>query len=82
MAATACLYNLSKGEMGTKIHPLWLAKLVELTLDAMQNFPNHQQVGCGMATSHVFVAFEAKHRNCIFGRSFVTVMSSRIVFVS
>lgn len=44
MAATACLYNLSKGEMGQKIHPLWLAKLVDLTLDAMQNFPNHQQV--------------------------------------
>ena len=44
MAATACLYNLSKGEMGQKIHPLWLAKLVDLTLDAMKNFPNHQQV--------------------------------------
>ncbi len=44
MAATACLYNLSKMEMGQKIHPMWLGKLVELTLDAMQNFPNHQQV--------------------------------------
>jgi len=44
MAATACIYNLTKGEMGQKIHPSWLAKIVDLTLDAMENFPNHQQL--------------------------------------
>ncbi len=45
MAATACLYNLSKAEMGQKTHPHWLGRIVHLTMDAMQNFPNHQQVG-------------------------------------
>ncbi|CAH1776089.1 unnamed protein product [Owenia fusiformis] len=44
MAATACLYNLSKGLLGAKIHPKWLAKIIHLTLDAMDNFPNHQQL--------------------------------------
>ena len=44
MAATACLYNLSKGELGSKIHPVWLGHIVTLTMDAMHNFPNHQQL--------------------------------------
>ena len=49
MAATACLYNLTKGELGPKIHPACLQQIVALTLDAMENFPNHQQV-CGWAS--------------------------------
>ena len=44
MAATACLYNLSKGEVGAKVHPACLTQIVNLTLLAMENFPNHQQV--------------------------------------
>lgn len=44
MAATACLYNLSRGQLGQKIHPIWLKKIVDLTLTAMQNFPKHQQL--------------------------------------
>jgi hypothetical protein len=45
MAATACLYNLTKGELAQKIHPKILKQVVELTLTAMENFPNHYQVG-------------------------------------
>ncbi|KAM7287261.1 protein zyg-11 homolog B [Ixodes scapularis] len=44
MAATACLYNLSKSTMGQKIHPRWLRQIVMLTLTAMENFPRHQQL--------------------------------------
>lgn len=44
MAATACLYNLSKAELGQKIHPCCLKEIIELTLKAMENFPNHQQL--------------------------------------
>lgn len=44
MAATACLYNLSKSTMGHKIHPRWLRQIVLLTLTAMENFPRHQQL--------------------------------------
>ena len=44
MAATACLYNLSKQSMGQKIHCHWLSKMVELTMQAMTHFPNHQQL--------------------------------------
>lgn len=44
MAATACLYNLTKGEVSQKIHPACLRKVVELTLLSMENFPKHQQV--------------------------------------
>ena len=44
MAATACLYNLSRGEMGQKVHPYWLSRIIHCTLTAMANFPNHQQV--------------------------------------
>jgi Zyg-11 family protein len=44
MAATACLYNLSKGEVGQKVHPACLKHVVNSTLAAMENFPNHQQV--------------------------------------
>lgn len=44
MAATACLYNLSKAELGQKIHPSCLREIIELTLLAMENFPNHQQL--------------------------------------
>ncbi|KAL1415664.1 hypothetical protein MTO96_029084 [Rhipicephalus appendiculatus] len=39
MAATACLYNLSKGTLGQKVHPRWLRQIVDLTLTAMENFP-------------------------------------------
>lgn len=44
MAATACLYNLTKGVIGQKIHPHTLKQVVECTLVAMENFPNHTQV--------------------------------------
>lgn len=44
MAATACLYNLTKGEVSQKIHPACLRKVVELTLLSMENFPKHQQL--------------------------------------
>ncbi|XP_052825514.1 protein zyg-11 homolog B [Octopus bimaculoides] len=44
MAATACLYNLTKGEVSQKIHPTCLRKVVELTLLSMENFPKHQQL--------------------------------------
>ncbi|KAL3203573.1 hypothetical protein MRX96_011941 [Rhipicephalus microplus] len=44
MAATACLYNLSKGTLGQKVHPRWLRQIVDLTLTAMENFPRNQQL--------------------------------------
>lgn len=44
MAATACLYNLTKGKIADKIHPKWLGKVVDATLLAMETFPNHQQL--------------------------------------
>ncbi|KAK2191886.1 hypothetical protein NP493_43g02052 [Ridgeia piscesae] len=44
MAATACLYNLSLGEMGQKVHPYLLSRIIHCTLNAMENFPNHQQL--------------------------------------
>ncbi|KAK3092105.1 hypothetical protein FSP39_025250 [Pinctada imbricata] len=44
MAATACLYNLTKGEVGPRVHPACLKEVVNLTLTAMENFPNHQQL--------------------------------------
>ncbi|KAK7864900.1 hypothetical protein R5R35_001989 [Gryllus longicercus] len=44
MAATACLYNLTKGDLAYKIHPKILKRVVELTLTAMETFPNHYQL--------------------------------------
>lgn len=44
MAATACVYNLTKGDIGQKIHPHILKEVVHCTLAAMENFPNHLQV--------------------------------------
>lgn len=44
MAATACLYNLTKGELANKIHPSILKQIVDLTLTAMESFPNHYQL--------------------------------------
>lgn len=44
MAATACLYNLTKGKIADKIHPSWLGRVVNATLVAMETFPNHQQL--------------------------------------
>lgn len=44
MAATACVYNLTKGDRGQKIHPHILREVVHCTLTAMENFPNHLQV--------------------------------------
>ncbi|XP_064625443.1 protein zyg-11 homolog B-like isoform X2 [Lineus longissimus] len=44
MAATACMYNLSKGERGASLHPKWLKEIVRLTMAAMENFPNVQQL--------------------------------------
>jgi len=44
MAATACLFNLSKSELGAKIHPKVLKEIVKADLDAMETFPQHQQL--------------------------------------
>ncbi|XP_050534870.1 protein zyg-11 homolog B-like isoform X2 [Daktulosphaira vitifoliae] len=44
MAATACLYNLTKSDLASKIHPNVLAMVVEATLDAMERYPNHNQL--------------------------------------
>ncbi|XP_049783276.1 protein zyg-11 homolog B-like isoform X2 [Schistocerca cancellata] len=44
MAATACLYNLTKGDFALKIHPTVLKQVVELTLQAMETFPSHYQL--------------------------------------
>lgn len=44
MAATACIYNLTKSEMGQSLHTMWLGRIVTATLNAMQSFPSHQQV--------------------------------------
>lgn len=44
MAATACLYNLTRGELSKYLHPSLLSKGVSLTLYAMQNFPGEFQL--------------------------------------
>ncbi|XP_014203818.1 protein zyg-11 homolog B [Copidosoma floridanum] len=44
MAGTACLYNLTKGELATKIHPSVLKQIVDLTLTAMESYPNEFQL--------------------------------------
>ncbi|RZF46386.1 hypothetical protein LSTR_LSTR007919 [Laodelphax striatellus] len=44
MAATACLYNLTKGDLAGKIHPRILARIVDLSLVAMETFPEHYQL--------------------------------------
>ncbi|CAH1118716.1 unnamed protein product [Phaedon cochleariae] len=44
MAATACLYNLTRGELSKTIHPRALSKGVNLTLYAMEYFPGEFQL--------------------------------------
>lgn len=44
MAATACLYNLTRGELSKNIHPKQLSKGVNLTLIAMETFPDEFQL--------------------------------------
>lgn len=44
MAATACLYNLTKGESAIMIHPSILKQIVDLTLTAMESYPGHYQL--------------------------------------
>ncbi|XP_042238595.1 protein zyg-11 homolog, partial [Homarus americanus] len=44
LAGTACLYNLTKGQVGEQIHPHILRDVVHTTLTAMNNFPTHAQL--------------------------------------
>lgn len=44
MAATACLYHLSRGAMGNRLHIKVLGDIVKTALDAMEAFPTHQQL--------------------------------------
>lgn len=44
MAATACLYNLTRDELSKHIHPQTLSRGVELTLVAMETFPDEFQL--------------------------------------
>lgn len=44
MAATACLFNLTKGELGKILHPRILSDTVKVNLNAMEEFPQHQQL--------------------------------------
>lgn len=46
LAGTACLYNLTKGQVGEQIHPHILRDVVHTTLTAMSIFPDHAQVSC------------------------------------
>ena len=44
IAVTACLYNLCVGELANKLHPHILRDVVNTDLDAMETFPQHQQL--------------------------------------
>lgn len=44
MAASACLYNLTKNRLGESIHVTLLGKMVNLILHAMENFSTQQQL--------------------------------------
>lgn len=44
MAVTACLYNLSHGDLSKELHPHVLRDIVNADLDAMETFPQHQQL--------------------------------------
>ncbi|CAG9861304.1 unnamed protein product [Phyllotreta striolata] len=44
LAATACLYNLTRGELSKNIHPKALSRGVRLTLHAMEYFPEEFQL--------------------------------------
>lgn len=44
MAATACLYNLTRSELSKNIHPKALSQGVHLTLNAMEYFPDEYQL--------------------------------------
>ncbi|KAB0791231.1 hypothetical protein PPYR_03031 [Photinus pyralis] len=44
MAATACVYNLTRGELSKRIHPKLLSRGVNLTLNAMMQFPDEYQL--------------------------------------
>lgn len=44
MAATACLYNLTRGDYSKDIHPRVLSRGVYLTLNAMEFFPEEYQL--------------------------------------
>lgn len=44
MAATACLFNLSKAELSQQLHPSILRQIVEVDLTAMEGYPQHQQL--------------------------------------
>ena len=44
MAATACLFNLSKTELSQQLHPRILREIVEVDLKAMETYPQHQQL--------------------------------------
>ncbi|XP_018566006.1 protein zyg-11 homolog B-like isoform X2 [Anoplophora glabripennis] len=44
MAATACLYNLTRGDLSKNIHPKALSNGVNLTLLAMKTFPKEFQL--------------------------------------
>ncbi|XP_076650034.1 protein zyg-11 homolog B [Halictus rubicundus] len=39
LPSTACLYNLTKGELATMVHPSILKQVVELTMVAMESYP-------------------------------------------
>lgn len=44
MAATACVYNLTRGELSKGVHPKLLSKGVNFTLNAMMQFPDEYQL--------------------------------------
>lgn len=44
MAATACLYNVTRGDLSKNIHPQILSRGVYLTLNAMETFPEEYQL--------------------------------------
>lgn len=43
-SGSACLYNLTKGDLISNIHPIILVNIVETTLYAMEHFPAHTQL--------------------------------------
>lgn len=61
LAASACVFNLTKQDLAAGMPVRLLSTVTQLLLEAMRTFPNHQQVALCQSDTQTQLLFHLSH---------------------
>lgn len=82
LAASACVFNLTKQDLAAGMPVRLLSTVTELLLEAMRTFPNHQQVPPPRpAPSLSLVSYQQLAQKAVFRHRLYSLMSINQMFL-